>query len=172
MHDRFAIRANPDQRAKAGACRREIRHPTGWRLRLSASEAIELAGPQRRLTCLQATFKKSSNLCSAQHRRPAIVSDRKATLDPTANGILVDPERGGGFLDKVSEMDLDAPMIDTAIGHDLRRSLLDQCADVLHPPRRDPRAELDRLGETTGLHATPPSRFADGDRAAGREKID
>ena len=47
MHNRFAVRTEPGQCAEPAAGRDKIRHPTGRGLRLSAPEAIELAGLQR-----------------------------------------------------------------------------------------------------------------------------
>jgi hypothetical protein len=38
----------------------------------------------------------------------------------------------------------------------------DQRADVLHAPGGDTRTQLDRRRVTTGLHAGPPGRLADG----------
>lgn len=67
-----------------------------------------------------------------------------------------------------SAVQLDAPR---AIGpRHLLYPLADQRADVVHPPRRDSRAELDRLWEAAGPDAIPPCGLAHGDGAAGPEK--
>jgi hypothetical protein len=117
MHYRFAIGTEPGQCAEAADDRDKICHPTGRGLRLSAPEAIELAGLQRRLASLQAIFEKGSDRGAAHDSRPAIIRDREATLDPHSNGVLVHAERVGGFLDGVGKVRLDAPQIDPTIGH-------------------------------------------------------
>ena len=117
MHYRFAIWTEPGECAKPAVGRDKIRHPTGRGLRLSAPEAIELAGLQRRLASLQAIFEIVSDRGAAHDSRPAIIRDREATLDPRSNGVLVHAERVGGFLDGVGKVRLDTPRIDPTIGH-------------------------------------------------------
>ena len=117
MHYRFAIWTEPGQCAEPAAGRDKIRHPTGRGLRLSAPEAIELAGLQRRLASLQAIFEKGSDRGAAHDSRPTFIRDREATLDPRSNGVLMHAERVGGFLDGVGKVRLDAPRIDPTIGH-------------------------------------------------------
>jgi hypothetical protein len=124
MHDRFAVRTEPGQYAEPAADRDKIRHLAGRGLRLSAPEAIELAGLQRRLASLQAIFEKGSDCGAAHDSRPAIIRDREATLDPHSNGVFVHAERVGGFLDGVGKVRLDAPRINPTIRHTYRTAAL------------------------------------------------
>ena len=47
------------------------------------------------------------------------------------------------------------------------RRLLDQRADIFHPPCRNSAPKFNGLGEAAGLYARPPRRLADRDRPAG-----
>ena len=66
-------------------------------------------------------------------------------------------------------MQLGAARIDPPPLHGSAVQLLDQGADVLDLPGRGARPELDGLGEAAGLHASPPSRAADGNGSYGSE---
>ena len=46
---------------------------------------------------------------------------------------------------------------------------LDKRENVLRAPCRDPRAQFDRLGESSGSHAVPPRASADGNRTVRRD---
>ena len=117
MHDRFAIGTEAAQSAETGAGLNEVSHPPGRGFRGAALKAIEFPRFKRLLLGRLASLYEAPYRGTAHHDRSAVVGDREALFDPQPDRISVRPERPGGFLHRISEMNFDAPGIDSVIGH-------------------------------------------------------
>ena len=80
----------------------------------------------------------------------------KSGRDPSTDRVLVRPDEGAQFADRVAVMELDAAVVEPP-RHVLRRSFY-KSADVLDFPGGGARPQLHRFGKATGLNASPPRR--------------
>jgi hypothetical protein len=112
MHDCFAMGTETAQGTEPSLVLDEIGHPSSRKFRGMALEAEEFARPQRSLPSRPARVKEGSNLGSTHQNRAPFVGDGEALLDPGPDRVLVSTKGGGRFLDRIGEVNLDAPRIE------------------------------------------------------------